>query len=44
MSVGGEEHDEVGYQVGKFVPISNHKIDTMKKDYFYAEIFEIGIK
>ena len=39
MSVGGEEHDEVGYQVGNFVPISNHKIDTMKKDYFYAEIF-----
>ena len=39
MSMGGEGHVEVEYKAGKFVPLSNEKINTMKKDSFYADIF-----
>ena len=40
----GQGHFEVEYQAGKFVPLSNDKIDAIKKRYFYDVIFQIGIK
>ena len=44
MYMAGEGHVEVEYQYGKFVLLSNEKIDAKKKDNFYAEILQIGIK
>ena len=44
MSVGGEVHVEVEYQAGKFVPLSNENIYSMKKDYFCSDFFQKGIK
>ena len=44
MSVGGGVHVEVEYQAGKFVPLSNENIDSMKKDFFCTDIFQRGIK
>ena len=40
----GEGNVEVEDQSGKFVPISNYKIDATEKDNFYDEIFQKGIK
>ena len=42
MSMGEEKCVEVEYQAGRLVPLSNEKIDAMKKDYFYAEILHRG--
>ena len=42
--MGGEVHVEVGDRAGKFVPPSNENINAMKKDNFYANICQIGIK
>ena len=44
MSMGGEGPVEVEDQAGKFVLLSNEKIDAMNKDYLYAEILQRGIK
>ena len=40
----GEGHFEVEDQAGKFVSLSNDKIDVMEKDDLYAEILQRGIK
>ena len=42
--MGGEVHVEVKDQYGKFVIISNDNIDAIKKDDFYAGIFQRVIK
>ena len=42
--MGGEKHIEVEDKGGNLVIFSNTKIDAMKKEYFYAEILQIGIK
>ena len=42
--MGGERHVEVEYQSGKFIPLSNNKIDAMNKDNFYARILQREIK
>ena len=44
MSVLGDIHVEVKDQAGKFVPISNGKIDATKKEKFYDEILKRGKK
>ena len=42
--MGGEGHVEVEYQAGGFVLISSENIDATKKDGFYADILQRGIK
>ena len=42
--MGGKGNDEVKYQARKFVTLLNDKIDAMKKDQLYDDIFHIGIK
>ena len=44
VSTGGEGHVEVKNQAGKFVPLSNDKIDATKKANFYAALLQRGIK
>ena len=44
VSMRGGGTNEVEYQSGKFVPISNGKINTTKKGQLYADIFHRGIK
>ena len=44
MSVGGGVHVEVEYQAGKFVPLSNENIDSMKEGDIYDDIFHRFIK
>ena len=42
--MGGQEHVEVKYQAGKFVPLSNGDIDEINKDQLFADIFQKGNK
>ena len=44
MSVGCNGHVEFKYQAGEFIILSNEKIDAMKKEYSYADIFQRGKK
>ena len=44
MSVGGQGHVEVKDQSGEFILLSNENIDAMRKDDFYAELFQRVIK
>ena len=44
VSMGGKGDLEAEDQAGKFVPLSNDKIDEMKKDDFYADILQREIK
>ena len=42
--MGGKGQVEVEYHARKFVPISNDKINSMKKDGYYAKFLQRGIK
>ena len=42
--MGGEVTAEVKEQDGMFVPLSNYRINAMKKYQLYADIFQRGIK
>ena len=42
--MGGEGTTDVKYRAGKFIPLSNEKIDATKKDQLYADILQRGIK
>ena len=41
--MGWEGTTEVKYQVGKFVPLSNYKIDAINKYQLYTDILHRGI-
>ena len=43
VSVGGEVHVEKEYQSGKFVTISNDKIDLSNEDNLCDKLIHIGI-
>ena len=43
MCMGEEGHVEVKDQSGKLVLLSNENIYAMKKDNFYADIFQRGV-
>ena len=40
----GEENVKVKYQDGKFITLSSYKINAMKKNYLYGDIFQRCIK
>ena len=42
--MGGEGATEFEYQAGKFVPLSNYKINEMNKYQFYADLLQREIK
>ena len=40
--MGGEGTSEVKYQAVKFIPLSNNKVNVIKKEQFYSNIFRKG--
>ena len=44
MYIGEEGANKLKDQAGKFIPLLNNMINSMKKEQLYAEIFQIGIK